>query len=86
MKSRLFSLFYKLAKIQTAIDAEQQRKKPDWMRLLRLKRLRLMMKESLSRLSVPADWMTARMPAPVLVHAFHGDRAARRRHYRPVMR
>jgi len=76
MKSRLFSLFYKLAKIQTAIEAEQQRPKPDWMRLLRLKRLRLVMKDTLARLAGSAQWMMGPMPAPALIRI---DRRTRRR-------
>ena len=76
MKSRLFSLFYKLAKIQTAIEAEQQRPKPDWMRLLRLKRLRLVMKDTLARMAGSAQWMMGPMPTPALVRV---DRRIRRR-------
>lgn len=63
MKRRLIGIFLKLAKIQTAIEAENRRSTPSLMRLFRLKRLHLMMQDRLARLF-------AQEPQPVLIPAY----------------
>ena len=51
MTFKLPSLLYKSALIQREIDAEQTRPRPDRLRLMRLKALRLKLTERLQRLS-----------------------------------
>jgi len=45
------ALLVRAAKIQTEIDREQKASRPDWMRLLKLKRLRLVLKHRIQRLA-----------------------------------
>ncbi len=52
MKTRLFSLLLKHQSLDEAVRAEQARRTPDPFRLLRLKRLKLAVKDRLYRLSV----------------------------------
>lgn len=44
------SLLFKSARIQEEIEREHSRRWPDWMRLLKLKKLRLAIKDRLARL------------------------------------
>ncbi len=44
------SLLFKSAKIQQEIEKEQKRRWPDWMRLLKLKKLRLAIKDRMERI------------------------------------
>lgn len=44
------SLLFKSAKIQEEIEKEHQRRWPNWMRLLKLKKLRLAIKDRMVRL------------------------------------
>jgi hypothetical protein len=46
---RIQSLLMKSAAIQIEIDRETQRRSPDWMRLLMLKKQRLIIKDTLKR-------------------------------------
>jgi uncharacterized protein YdcH (DUF465 family) len=47
---RFKSLLFKSAKIQKEIDKERQRVWPDWVRLLKLKKLRLIIKDRIENL------------------------------------
>lgn len=47
---RLKSLLFKSARIQKEIEQENGRRWPDWIRLLKLKKLRLAIKDSMIRL------------------------------------
>lgn len=44
---RFKSLLFKSTKLQLEIEKEQRRAMPNWMRLLKLKKLRLLMKDKL---------------------------------------
>lgn len=44
------SLLFKSARIQKEIDKEHQRRWPDWMRLLKLKKLRLAIKDRMEKI------------------------------------
>lgn len=44
---RFKSLLYKSSKLQAEIIKEQKRPKPDWLRLCRMKKLRLVMKDKM---------------------------------------
>ncbi len=44
------SLLFKSTQIQEEIEKEQDRRWPDWMRLLRLKKIRLAIKDRMERL------------------------------------
>ncbi|NWH07473.1 MAG: hypothetical protein HXY22_02300 [Alphaproteobacteria bacterium] len=48
------ALLFKAAKIQKEIDREQKAARPDWMRLLKLKKLRLVLEDRLQRLGAAA--------------------------------
>lgn len=48
------SLLFKSAQIQEQIDQEHKRRSPDWLRLLKLKKLRLLMKDKMQRLAIKA--------------------------------
>jgi hypothetical protein len=48
MTFRFPSLLYKSALIQQEIEAEQQQPRPDWLRVMRLKALRLKLMDRLS--------------------------------------
>jgi hypothetical protein len=48
MTFKLPSLLYKSALIQREIEAEQRQSRPDWLRVMRLKALRLKLMERLS--------------------------------------
>ncbi len=48
MTFRLPSLLYKSALIQQEIETEQQQSRPDWLRVMRLKALRLKVMDRLS--------------------------------------
>ncbi len=45
------SLFFKSAQIQEEIEKEHRRRWPDWMRLLKLKKIRLAIKDRLERIA-----------------------------------
>lgn len=45
------SLLFKSAKIQNEIEKEQKKRLPDWMRLLKLKKLRLAIKDRMARIA-----------------------------------
>jgi hypothetical protein len=47
---RFKSLLLKVTRIQSEIDREQRRALPDWVRLLKLKKLRLKIKDALMAL------------------------------------
>lgn len=47
MTFRISSLLYKSSRLQQQIDAEQKRPRPDWLRLMRLKKLRLRLMDRL---------------------------------------
>jgi hypothetical protein len=67
MSARHFkALLFRAAKIQTEIEREQKAGRPDWMRLLKLKRLRLVLKDRIQRL---ADMAAAAPLRPVRVRA-----------------
>lgn len=70
MSNKIVSLFLKLANIQLAIESEQKRRMPDWSRLFRLKRLRLMVKDRLSA-------MTASHERPRMAYARARNRNGR---------
>jgi uncharacterized protein YdcH (DUF465 family) len=44
------SLLFRSGRIQEAIEREQKRRWPDWMRLLKLKKLRLSIKDRISKM------------------------------------
>lgn len=46
----LKSLLFRSARLQQEIDREHQRRWPDWMRLLKLKKLRLVIKDRMAKL------------------------------------
>lgn len=48
MTFKLSSLLYKSALIQQEIETEQQQRRPDWLRVMRLKALRLKLTDRLS--------------------------------------
>ncbi len=48
---RFKSLLFKATQIQREIEKEHSRRWPDWMRLLKLKKLRLLMKDKLRQFS-----------------------------------
>jgi len=54
MHKRFIALLLKSTRIQAAIEYEQKRPRPDWMRLFRLKRLRVMLKDKLHDFLNPA--------------------------------
>ena len=63
------SLLFKATQIQREIEKEQSRRLPDWMRLLKLKKLRLKIKDKLHRFSEHTGQSTAYgAMRPVLVH------------------
>lgn len=66
MKRRLIGTFLKLARIQQAIEAEHKRPAPNWMRLFRLKRLRLVTQDRMARLFAPR---VQAVPVPVRIRA-----------------
>ena len=45
------SLLYKSSQIQNEIEKEQKRRIPDWMRLLKLKKIRLSIKNKLVKIA-----------------------------------
>jgi hypothetical protein len=47
MTASIRSTLYRSAIIQQKIEAEQRRQQPDWLQLMRLKRLRLLLTERL---------------------------------------
>jgi hypothetical protein len=67
------ALLFRAANIQTEIDREQKASRPDWMRLLKLKRLRLVLKDRIQRLADAAA--PPPTPRPVRV------RVSRARHH-----
>ncbi len=66
MRKIFFSLLLKSTKLKAAIEAEQKRPLPDWMRLFRLKRLRLKLKDRLLALSNQVS--TPQLLQPIYVH------------------
>ena len=67
MTFKLSSLLYKSALIQQEIDSEQQQRRPDWLRVMRLKTLRLKLMERLS--AVARQAANLRLPASPLPFA-----------------
>lgn len=61
----LQSLLFKCASIQQAIEREHRAPRPDWMRLLKLKKLRLAIKDKLLRLGIAPAGHVRFAPAPV---------------------
>ena len=70
---KLKSLLFKTARIQEEIDRENSRKAPDTFRLLRLKKIRLAIKDQILRLTTPAP---ALRPARASVRASGRPRTA----------
>lgn len=69
------SLLFKSTQIQQEIEKEQSRRLPDWMRLLKLKKLRLAIKDKLqeiARQGVKAR--EARRMQPIMIRS-NGNRA-----------
>lgn len=62
----LQSLLFKGATIQQEIEREHRATRPDWMRLLKLKKLRLAIKDKLLRLGIAPAGNVRLAPAPVL--------------------
>lgn len=60
------SLLFKSARVQQEIDREYQRRLPDWMRLLKLKKLRLSIKDRMQML-FDAGSRVALQPMPIRV-------------------
>ncbi len=60
------SLLFKSAQIQQEIEKEHQRRWPDWMRLLKLKKLRLAIKDRMER--IVNDGANGKLQ-PVRVHS-----------------
>lgn len=55
MSTRYFhALLFRAAKLQSAIEREKKSGRPDWVRLLKLKRLHLIIKERLQRIAASA--------------------------------
>lgn len=69
--SYLRSLLFKSAHIQTQIEREHATRQPNWLRLLKLKKLRLLIKDKLYRLGVPPVATTRLALAPVLRRPTH---------------
>ena len=65
------SLLLKSTLIQQAIDQEHQRRWPNWIRLLKLKKLRLAIKDRLSRLAYTRP-IPALQPARVKIRVRNG--------------
>lgn len=63
MSREIRSLLIKSARIQSRIDQEQRRRTPDWITLLRLKVLRLRLKDRLRVLALSP--LRRRVPATV---------------------
>lgn len=66
------SLLFKSARIEEQIEREQKRPRPDWMRLLKLKKLRLLIRDRLYRVVQGRDVWRGRIaptaqPVPVRV-------------------
>ena len=53
---KLKSLLNKSAVIQLEIERESQRQKPDWVRLITLKKQRLVIKDAINRLRTGRPW------------------------------
>ena len=66
MHNKLISLVLKLSHINRAIESEHKRPASHWMRLFRLKRLRLKLKDRL--LAVAAQFGPARNLSPALAY------------------
>lgn len=47
---RFTSLLFKSAQLEEQIEREQRRRWPDWMRLLKLKKLRLLIKDRIQKM------------------------------------
>ena len=62
------SLLFKSTRIQQEIDRERQRRWPDWMRLLKLKKIRLAKKNRMQRL-LDQRPSAGIQPAPVKVRS-----------------
>lgn len=57
----LKSLLLKSAKVQREIEREQRRRMPDWLRLLKLKKVRLVIKDRIHRISTKGKQMRSDM-------------------------
>ena len=73
----LQSLLFKSASIQHAIEREQRAPRPDWMRLLQLKKLRLAIKDKLYRLGIAPAGNVRLAPVPILRRPFPRNVQAR---------
>lgn len=62
----LRSLLIRSAQIQQAIEREYAARRPDWMRVLQLKKLRLVIKDRLYRLGLAPAGTVRLAPVPVL--------------------
>lgn len=65
------SLLFKSMQIEIQIEREQKRPWPDWIRLLKLKKLRLMIKDRLQKMILnrpEREYRTARQLQPIPVH------------------
>jgi hypothetical protein len=72
MSVRYFkALLFRAANIQTEIDREQRASRPDRMRLLKLKRLRLVLKDRIQRLANAAAPLPPLRPVRVCSRARH---------------
>ncbi len=63
MTFKLPSLLYKSALIQREIEAEQRQSRPDWLRVMRLKALRLKLMDRLSAVARQAGLGLQARPA-----------------------
>lgn len=64
------SLLFKSTQIQQEIEKEQKRRLPDWMRLLKLKKLRLAIKDRLQEIVRQAgDIRSARRMQPIMIRS-----------------
>lgn len=70
MSSQYFtSLLIKSAEIQRAIEREGAARRPDWMRLLKLKKLRWVIKDRLQRLHLAHGGQVSYARVPVRSHS-----------------
>jgi len=73
---RFRSLLFKSAQLQQEIDKEHSRRMPDWMRLLKLKKLRLAMKDRMEKIAKQKVRAKKRRKTPVLPVAFNTSHMA----------
>lgn len=64
------SLLFKSTQIQQEIEKEQNRRLPDWMRLLKLKKLRLAIKDRLQEIARQGEnTRSARRMQPIMIRS-----------------